>query len=54
MLKIEDLVVAYGGIEALKGSASRLREGQIVTLVGGERGGKKHHFADGDRPGQAG
>jgi branched-chain amino acid transport system ATP-binding protein len=40
MLKIEDLVVAYGGIEALKGISLEVKEGQIVTLVGANGAGK--------------
>src|SRR5690606_33396881 len=40
MLKIEDLVVAYGGIEALKGISLEVEEGQIVTLVGANGAGK--------------
>ena len=40
MLKIEDLVVAYGGIEALKGISLEVAEGQIVTLVGANGAGK--------------
>ena len=40
MLKIEDLVVAYGGIEALKGISLEVEEGQIVTLIGANGAGK--------------
>lgn len=40
MLKIEDLVVAYGGIEALKGINLEVKEGEIVTLVGANGAGK--------------
>ncbi len=40
MLKIEDLVVAYGGIEALKGISFEVQEGKIVTLVGANGAGK--------------
>ncbi|NLW56492.1 MAG: ABC transporter ATP-binding protein, partial [Firmicutes bacterium] len=40
MLKIEDLVVAYGGIEALKGINLEVEEGEIVTLVGANGAGK--------------
>lgn len=40
MLKIEDLVVAYGGIEALKGISLEVAEGKIVTLVGANGAGK--------------
>ena len=34
MLKVRDLVVAYGGIEALKGISVDVPDGQIVTLIG--------------------
>ncbi|ADG83500.1 ABC transporter ATP-binding protein [Thermincola potens] len=40
MLKIENLVVAYGGIEALKGVTLEVEEGRIVTLVGANGAGK--------------
>lgn len=40
VLKIEDLVVAYGGIEALKGINLEVKEGEIVTLVGANGAGK--------------
>ncbi len=40
MLKVRDLVVAYGGIEALKGISIDVPEGQIVTLIGANGAGK--------------
>jgi branched-chain amino acid transport system ATP-binding protein len=40
MLKIENLVVAYGGIEALKGISLEVEAGKIVTLVGANGAGK--------------
>ena len=40
MLKIENLSVAYGGIEALKGISLEVDEGKIVTLVGANGAGK--------------
>jgi len=40
MLKIENLVVSYGGIEALKGISLDVEEGKIVTLVGANGAGK--------------
>ncbi|MGE5550482.1 MAG: ABC transporter ATP-binding protein [Bacteroidota bacterium] len=40
MLKVENLVVAYGGIEALKGISLEVEEGRIVTLVGANGAGK--------------
>lgn len=40
MLKIDNLTVAYGGIEALKGISLEVEEGRIVTLVGANGAGK--------------
>lgn len=40
MLKIDDLVVAYGGIEALKGISLEVEEGKIITLIGANGAGK--------------
>ena len=40
MLKINNLVVKYGGIEALKGISLEVAEGKIVTLVGANGAGK--------------
>ena len=40
MLKVRDLVVAYGGIEALKGISIDVPDGQIVTLIGANGAGK--------------
>ena len=40
MLTIEDLVVSYGGIEALKGVSLEVEDGRIVTLVGANGAGK--------------
>lgn len=40
MLRIEDLVVSYGGIEALKGISLEVEDGKIVTLVGANGAGK--------------
>lgn len=40
MLKIEDLKVAYGGIEALKGISLDVPQGNIVTLIGANGAGK--------------
>jgi branched-chain amino acid transport system ATP-binding protein len=40
MLKIENLVVSYGGIEALKGISFDVEEGKIVTLIGANGAGK--------------
>jgi branched-chain amino acid transport system ATP-binding protein len=40
MLKIDNLVVAYGGIEALRGISMEVEEGKIVTLIGANGAGK--------------
>jgi len=40
LLKITDLVVSYGGIEALKGISFEVEQGQIVTLIGANGAGK--------------
>ena len=40
MLKVENLVVSYGGIEALKGISLEVPEGKIVTLIGTNGAGK--------------
>lgn len=40
MLKIENLIVNYGGIEAVKGISFNVEEGSIVTLIGANGAGK--------------
>ena len=40
MLKVENLVVAYGGIEALKGITVEVPDKKIVTLIGANGAGK--------------
>lgn len=40
ILKINDLKVNYGGIEAVKGISFDVPEGQIVTLIGANGAGK--------------
>ena len=40
ILKIEDLQVHYGGIEAVKGISFDVQQGQIVTLIGSNGAGK--------------
>ena len=40
ILEISDLVVSYGGIEAVKGISLNVEEGKIVTLIGSNGAGK--------------
>ena len=40
MLKIEDLHVHYGGIQALRGISLEVPDGKIVTLIGANAAGK--------------
>lgn len=40
MINVKDLVVSYGGIEALKGVSIKVERGEIVTLVGANGAGK--------------
>ena len=40
MLEVRDLIVSYGGIEALKGISFDVEEGNIVTLIGANGAGK--------------
>ena len=40
LLKVTDLQVAYGGIQALRGISFDVEEGQIVTLIGANGAGK--------------
>jgi len=40
MLKVNDLVVRYGMIEAIKGISFEVQDGQIVTLIGANGAGK--------------
>ena len=40
LLKVTNLVVSYGGMEALKGISFEVEQGQIVTLIGANGAGK--------------
>ncbi|HPT84238.1 MAG TPA: ATP-binding cassette domain-containing protein, partial [Limnochordia bacterium] len=40
MLEVENLVVHYGGIRALKGISFQVRQGEIFTLLGSNGAGK--------------
>ena len=40
ILEIKDLVVSYGGIEAVKGISFDVNDGEIVTLIGANGAGK--------------
>jgi len=40
MVRVEDLTVAYGGIEAVRGVSLEVGEGELVTLIGNNGAGK--------------
>ncbi len=40
MLKVSDLKVAYGGIQAVKGVSFEVRQGELVSLIGANGAGK--------------
>ena len=40
MLKVNDIDVYYGNIQALKGISLEVNEGEIVTLIGANGAGK--------------
>ena len=40
LLRVKDLRVAYGGIQAVKGATFEVREGELVSLIGANGAGK--------------
>ena len=40
LLELDDVVIRYGGIEAVKGISFAVTEGELVTLIGGNGAGK--------------
>ena len=40
LLKVKDLQVGYGGIQAVKGVSLEVREGELVSLIGSNGAGK--------------
>jgi branched-chain amino acid transport system ATP-binding protein len=40
LLKVSNLKVAYGGIQAVKGASFEVREGELVSLIGANGAGK--------------
>jgi len=40
LLKVEDLKIYYGSIEALKGISLEVKKGEIVTVLGANGAGK--------------
>jgi len=40
LLRVTDLRVAYGGIQAVKGASFEVREGELVSLIGANGAGK--------------
>jgi len=40
LLKVDNLKVAYGGIQAVKGISLEVREGELVSLIGSNGAGK--------------
>lgn len=44
MLKVTDLSVSYGHVEALRGVSIQVEQGQIVSIIGAN-GGRKEYAA---------
>ncbi len=40
MLKVKDLAVSYGAIEAIHGASLEVHDGEIVSLIGANGAGK--------------
>ena len=40
LLEVSDLKVAYGGIQAVKGASFKVRQGELVSLIGANGAGK--------------
>ena len=46
MLKLENLSVHYGAIEALKNLSLEVHKGEIVSLIGANGAGENHNTSD--------
>ena len=43
---VDSLRMRYGSVDVLDGVSFTVRRGEVVTLLGPERGGKDHHDRD--------